>query len=84
MLSLPPVPKDINQIPTWLTHVVILIEGAINNPESPHVIFQELNIEPAPETRRNGMHVYADGTNWNPGSGRGLYRWEGAAWNFVG
>lgn len=31
-----------------------------------------------------GMVVYADGTSWNPGSGEGLYRYDGSSWNFLG
>lgn len=35
----------------------------------------------APEKPREGMIVYADGTTWNPGAGKGVYEWDGAAWN---
>lgn len=38
----------------------------------------------APEKPRNGMLRNADGTNWNPGSGAGLYRYGGGVWNFLG
>ena len=38
----------------------------------------------APKKPRRGMYVHADGTNWNPGSGEGLYRYTGSAWVFVG
>lgn len=40
----------------------------------------------APSKPRDGMRRYADGTQWNPGSGRGLYRYDGpaAAWKFLG
>lgn len=34
----------------------------------------------APEKPRDGMIVYADGANWNPGSGAGFYGREGGAW----
>lgn len=27
-----------------------------------------------------GATVYADGTDWDPGSGAGLYRWDGSTW----
>lgn len=37
-----------------------------------------------PEKRRTGMVVYADGTTWDPGSGAGIYTWDGAAWVFLG
>lgn len=39
---------------------------------------EPLNSEPSkPE---NGMIVYADGTDWNPGSGEGFYGYESGAW----
>lgn len=28
----------------------------------------------------DGMVVFADGTTWNPGSGRGLYEYRTASW----
>lgn len=34
----------------------------------------------APERPTAGMVVFADGTNWNPGSGRGLYEYRVASW----
>lgn len=30
---------------------------------------------------REGMIVYADGTSWNPGAGKGVYHYTGAAWS---
>jgi hypothetical protein len=34
----------------------------------------------------NGLRVIADGTIWNPGSGRGVYWYDAsdASWNFMG
>jgi microcystin-dependent protein len=40
--------------------------------------YTELHQEPAKP--RVGQTVYADGTDWNPGSGAGLYEYTGAAW----
>ncbi len=37
-----------------------------------------------PEKLRDGMLVYADGTDWNPGSGEGAYLYYNAVWNFLG
>lgn len=38
-----------------------------------------------PERLRKGMVVYADGVEWNPGSGEGLYRYNLAGnWVFIG
>ena len=36
----------------------------------------------APVRPRDGMIVAADGTNWDPGSGRGVYYYDGG-WVFV-
>ena len=38
----------------------------------------------APPKPRAGDIRIADGTNWNPGSGAGLYRHNGTAWVFIG
>lgn len=38
----------------------------------------------APERPRKGLVVYADGSTWNPGSGEGVYRYNGSAWVFLG
>jgi hypothetical protein len=36
-----------------------------------------------PDNPIDGMVVFADGTSWNPGSGRGLYRFDGSSWESV-
>ena len=38
----------------------------------------------APARPRNGMIAYADGTDWDPGSGQGVYYYDGSAWVFLG
>lgn len=45
---------------------------------------EELNA--APVKPRTGMVVLADGTLWNPGSGRGYYGYDAvtASWRFLG
>lgn len=37
----------------------------------------------APAKPRDGDIRYADGASWNPGSGRGIYAHNGAAWVLV-
>ena len=37
-----------------------------------------------PKKLREGMIRGADGTNWNPGSGKGVYAYYSAAWHFLG
>lgn len=34
----------------------------------------------APAKPREGMLAIADGTSWNPGSGKGLYEYRASAW----
>jgi len=34
----------------------------------------------APGKPREGLVVFADGTSWNPGSGRGVYVFSSAVW----
>jgi hypothetical protein len=34
-----------------------------------------------PDRVKEGMARYADGVEWNPGAGKGLYLYDGAAWN---
>ena len=43
-------------------------------------------IEPLAEFKRDGLLAYADGSNWNPGSGKGYYRYRlsDTTWVFVG
>lgn len=38
----------------------------------------------APTRPVAGLVVRADGTNWDPGSGAGLYEYDGTNWNFLG
>lgn len=37
-------------------------------------------LKAAPAKPREPMYAFADGTNWNPGAGRGLYLYTGGAW----
>jgi hypothetical protein len=48
-----------------------------------HIRFAKTYVEPAKLT--DGLIVYADGSEWDPGSGIGLYRYEvGTGWEFLG
>jgi hypothetical protein len=41
-------------------------------------------VHAAPDKPFDGMTVLADGTDWDPGSGQGVYTYYGAAWNKLG
>lgn len=38
----------------------------------------------APAKPRTGLTVLADGTDWNPGSGQGVYTYYNGAWRKLG
>jgi hypothetical protein len=38
----------------------------------------------APENPQRGQLVYADATSWDPGSGTGVYSYDGTSWNKIG
>lgn len=42
--------------------------------------------EPPDNLKRDGMLVFADGVNWDPGQGKGYYYWDAAtsAWVKIG
>lgn len=58
----------------WLATELERVANAINS----SVRLKELHAEPA--RYADGDIVYADGSDWNPGSGEGFYGREGGAW----
>ena len=71
-LNTPPGLRD------WLASELRRIANSLAHPEAEVQYLVPLAAEP---TRlQDGMVVYADGTNWNPGSGAGLYARESGAW----
>ena len=52
----------------------------VNSP--PAALLEELNV--APKKPRTGLTVLADGTNWNPGTGQGVYTYYAGAWHKLG
>lgn len=46
------------------------------------VLLPELHA--APTRPRKGLIVFADGIDWNPGAGAGIYAYHGGIWNKLG
>lgn len=65
-------------IPEELRHIA----DALSAVETDTVLLKQWNAEP--DKLYNGLVAYADGTNWNPGSGEGFYGYYDAAWHFLG
>ena len=77
------VPDDKDGLIAFLREELARIEAALNAPQP----FAELQVLHAqPEKLRAGMLVYVDGTDWNPGSGEGVYRRsaDNTTWDFLG
>lgn len=63
---------------TWLRQQLSRIASNLQNPQPITLTLDSLASEPGRPA--NGMIVYADGSNWNPGSGAGFYGREAGAW----
>lgn len=70
----PPLPKDPAQLVPVLQNELRRIANILNRV----AVLDQSNIEPP--DKQNGMIAYADGTNWNPGSGAGIYFYNGTTW----
>jgi len=70
-----PCPQDPNKIPEYLMRQLYRIQAAVAQIHT----HEELHAAPSGKLE-NGMVVYADGVDWNPGSGEGLYERNNGAW----
>lgn len=64
--------------PSWLYDELARIRRAFDDQE-PHIIITPQHT--APEKPREGTVANADGTNWNPGAGAGLYEYVSGGWS---
>lgn len=77
-ISLPPgTSPEVSELIAFLRTELDIIARAFR--EQDEVQLKELHNEPA--KLRAGMVVFADGTDWNPGSGVGVYVYTGSAWS---
>lgn len=61
----------------WMMSELSRIGASMAQPTS-H-LYEETFV--APDSPKEGLVVFADGTSWNPGAGRGLYLRTGSAWS---
>ena len=75
-------PSDPAQLQRYLREQNVRIMAAFEALAAGHLDKQHV----APAKPRDGDWRYADGTDWNPGSGKGFYRFDGetSAWAFLG
>ena len=66
-----PVPQQ--DSPSWMNKYFQTIAESFNRIRNTFV-FEPVSVEPA--RKYDGLTTFADGTNWNPGAGRGIYYWD--------
>jgi len=67
---------DLDDLREW-------IEAELQKLEEAQAETTEVELRPVfaePPRPREGMIVYADGVEWNPGSGKGIYNYNGTIW----
>ena len=64
--------------PVWLTEQLRKLEALFQGFELDMVTLLPQAV--APSRLWEGLVVFADGTNWNPGAGAGLYEYRGGIW----
>ena len=75
-----PVPSDPKELPAYIERNNRAIEMAINLLAAGHL--DETHV--APTKPRTGDIRLADGTDWDPGTGQGVYVYYNSAWNKLG
>jgi len=75
-------PESPKEFQIWLLDELRHISDAMSEIETDSALLKEWNS--VPDRVYNGLVVYADGTNWNPGSGRGVYAYENGSWLKLG
>jgi hypothetical protein len=71
-----PAPHDAQDLPRYVMDELRRLAEALQNVTAHNIEFLHV----APPKPREGMIRGADGTNWNPGAGKGLYCYYGGAW----
>lgn len=75
-------PENQKEFQLWVQDELRHISDVMSELETDTVYLKQWNAEP--ERRYDGQIIYADGTNFDPGSGEGAYIYHTAAWHFLG
>lgn len=71
-----PAIETVEELRRYLDDELRAIAREMETPE--FVVFQVRHVEPTRPAA--GMIAFADGTDWDPGSGRGLYEYRTSSW----
>ena len=70
----------VTDLRNWVSRELLRVSNAfITAAQTTNIII----LNAAPAKPQIGQVVFADGTNWNPGSGRGLYYYDTSGWVFI-
>lgn len=75
------VPAQQSELVRFLQSELERLNDALESPFT-HQLLEVLSVEPA--RKREGMVALADGSSWNPGSGKGVYVYYSGTWNRLG
>ena len=77
-------PQTPQELSPWLAQETQNIAKSMRDPRE-FLLMQVNHTAPkVPSDTRMAMLAIADGTDWNPGSGAGLYRYQNGSWTFIG
>ena len=77
------VPAELAQLAQFLQSEIERITDGLESPFT-HQLLEQLTVEPSRKPTAQALVAYADGTNWNPGGGEGIYAYYSGAWNKLG
>lgn len=80
--DLPTVPTEVEAFKRAMEDELKKISESFRVGEFESINLQELNT--ALDKNRNGDVIHADGTNYDPGSGKGIYYFDGTIFNKLG
>ncbi len=75
------IPTDPDALASWLLDEFRRVAAALGEGEPDSMLLKEWNA--VPDKLYNGLVAYADGTNWDPGLGRGLYAYLNGTWQIA-
>ncbi len=64
----------------WISNELVRVSNAFTTSSQTTTL---LVLTAAPAKPQIGQIVFADGSNWNPGSGRGLYYYDSGGWVYI-
>lgn len=65
---------------SWISNELVRVSNAFTTSSQTTTL---LILTAAPAKPQIGQVVFADGSNWNPGSGRGLYYYDSGGWVYI-